>query len=340
MRYDNKRILKDAIVALSDESKSFDLQGVNGFSITAEIALANQSDQEFGTGTMDVKTFTFPAKASATAGDHIIFYDKAGTAWGISLDVSGTDDEPTSDEWAALGSGNKAHVDISGGTDAASVAALVETAVDALTGFTSVITTDDSAGDGTMTFTQVVPGEVQDAVPLSADGSGAGSITVANSTPGVETDVNIDDDTVSIPDHGYTTGAKCALTSTGTLPTGLSTGSDYYIIVVDENTIAFASSQSNASAGTKVDITGYGTSAAVHTVDIDTTIAGSVKLQKSNTPTDKTPVWIDIDNSSTNFTDATNLDWDVPDAYFKAVKAVIDVTSGTVEVNIDITAKS
>lgn len=136
---------------------------------------------KFNSLDFEVQTLTFPAKASATAGDYIVFYDGNGVAWAASLNKSGSDPEPTGAAWTAIPAGKKAHVDISGVATAAQVAAAVEAAIDALTGFTSVITSDDSAANGTMTLTNLVAGQVTNPIPHNADDSGAGSIT------GVET---------------------------------------------------------------------------------------------------------------------------------------------------------
>lgn len=58
--------------------------------------------------------------------------------------------------------------------------------------------------------------------------------------------------------HGLNrTGFKVRLLS-GTL-TGLSTATDYYAIVVDTNTLAFATTRANALAGTKIAISGTNT---------------------------------------------------------------------------------
>jgi len=58
---------------------------------------------------------------------------------------------------------------------------------------------------------------------------------------------------------------RCQLTSTGTLPAGLSLATDYYVIKVTDTTIKFATSYANAVAGTQVDITGTGS--GVHTIN-------------------------------------------------------------------------
>lgn len=132
-----------------------------------------------------VDTLTFPAKAGATDGDFVVIYDSGNVAWGISLDTTGSAAEPTAALWTGIAAGRKTHVDISGDTTAAQVAASVEAAFDALTDVTDEFTTDDTAADGTMTFTWVRKGNDSTATdPANEDNSGAGSITVANTTAG------------------------------------------------------------------------------------------------------------------------------------------------------------
>jgi hypothetical protein len=58
---------------------------------------------------------------------------------------------------------------------------------------------------------------------------------------------------------------RCQLTTTTTLPAGLSLATDYYIIRVTDLTIKFATSYANAVAGTAVDITSAGT--GTHTIN-------------------------------------------------------------------------
>lgn len=68
-----------------------------------------------------------------------------------------------------------------------------------------------------------------------------------------------DEDTVTITGHKYETGDGPFLVETsGSLPTGLTTSTDYYIIKVDENTVKFASSEIDAGNGVAVDITAAG----------------------------------------------------------------------------------
>lgn len=79
-------------------------------------------------------------------------------------------------------------------------------------------------------------------------------------------DVTVGSDTINITAHGYETGDYVQLTTTGTLPTGLSPATDYWVIRVDADNIKLAASLADAESGTAVDITaaaGGGT----HTVD-------------------------------------------------------------------------
>jgi len=71
----------------------------------------------------------------------------------------------------------------------------------------------------------------------------------------------------TIASHNYNTGVSCQLTTTGTLPTGLSLFTTYYIVVIDANTIKFATSLANAIAGVTLSPTN-GTGSGTHTVDV------------------------------------------------------------------------
>ena len=97
----------------------------------------------------------------------------------------------------------------------------------------------------------------------------------------VDGDVNTSTDRITITGHAFvTTGLKVAATTTGVLPGGLS-ATDYWVIVVDANTIKLASSLANAQAGTNVDITsaaGGGT----HTLTPASIAGATLTLQKSN----------------------------------------------------------
>jgi hypothetical protein len=97
--------------------------------------------------------------------------------------------------------------------------------------------------------------------PMSTDGLTSATIqinwdVVAASALGfVDGDVSVADNSVGETAHGYLTGLEGQLTTSGTLPGGLATATNYYLIRVDADNYKFATSRANAEAGTAVDIT-------------------------------------------------------------------------------------
>lgn len=89
-------------------------------------------------------------------------------------------------------------------------------------------------------------------MPRGLDGVGA-VYTAATFTAGAGTDL------LTISSHGYFTGLKLQVSTTTTLPGGLSASTDYYVIYVSANTFKLATSLANALAGTYIDITSAGT---------------------------------------------------------------------------------
>ena len=240
----------------------------------ALVSLANRTAKTCVTGTPANQSATFATKAATTSGDHIVLTDTNGAKWGISLDVTGSAAEPTGAVWASIAAAKKVHVDISSATTGAEVAALVETAVDALTGFTAVITSTVSVA--AIGFVQAYRAPVAAIVSYKSDETAVGSTTVAEVTAGVQTSVNITNNTLTIPAHGFFTGRSVALSiGAGSLPAGLSATS-YFLIVVDANTVKFATTLANAEAGTAVDITDYGTSAQTMTLTPNANIGSGV----------------------------------------------------------------
>lgn len=73
------------------------------------------------------------------------------------------------------------------------------------------------------------------------------------------TAVDTTDDEVTATAHGYYTGLKVRVSSSNTLPTGLSAATDYWIIRVDDNTVRFALNLADAIAGTDIDLSAAGT---------------------------------------------------------------------------------
>ncbi|NJO18756.1 MAG: hypothetical protein HC838_00020 [Spirulinaceae cyanobacterium RM2_2_10] len=139
-------------------------------------------------------------------------------------------------------------------------------------------------------------------------------------------EVDVANDSVSVPNHGYTTGFKVQLTSTGTLPGGLATSTDYFLIVVDANTLKFATSLANAIAGTAINITNQGSGGAVNTITGVALAGASVTFRKSNDGVN----WIDI-QAATAITVDGSVMIEQPNVSYRYVKAVKALTSGQVD---------
>lgn len=138
-------------------------------------------------------------------------------------------------------------------------------------------------------------------VTAAADGTAATGFNFsAPSTPGVATKVSVLNDTFTIASHGFITGNKLQATDTGTLPAGITTATDYFVIKVDANTIQLASSLSNAQAGTAINITDFGSNAGTGTLTPVAIAGASVKFQKSNFAPSQ-DIWSD-EGSATNIT--------------------------------------
>jgi len=74
--------------------------------------------------------------------------------------------------------------------------------------------------------------------------------------------VNITDDTISISEHGLSTGdAVYYENKGGTTIAGLADNTSYYAIVIGNTSIKLATTAANATAGTAINLTGYGNNA-------------------------------------------------------------------------------
>lgn len=102
-------------------------------------------------------------------------------------------------------------------------------------------------------------------VDITSSGSG---MMVINTIAGIgdQTFSTVDtvNDAISIAGHGYFTGDLVQLTSTDSLPGGLSSYGKYYVIRIDSGTIKLAASYSEAQAGIAIDLSSTG--AGTHTM--------------------------------------------------------------------------
>lgn len=140
------------------------------------------------------------------------------------------------------------------------------------------------------------------------------------------TDVDVDEDTITIASHGFLTGTEVQLTTSGALPTGVTTLTDYYVIRVDANTIQLAASASDAEAGNALDLTAAGSgSSSVNPVAIS---GASVTLQKSNDGTN----W--ASESATNITTDGSIAIDKTDPTFRYYRVTFAISAGSMDISI------
>lgn len=296
-----------------------------GFGVSINAAVNAPSAKTFDNGTSEVSTGTFPDFATIVSGDYIVIYDTDGLAWAIAADKTGSAPEPTGDLWVSIPAERKAQVDLTLAVTAAQVAAAFELAFNALVSVP--FATDDSAADGTMIFTVTIRGNTTNATTKNADDSGAGTIAVVTTTAGVSSEVDITANSLSIPSHGLPTGLKGQLTSTGTLPTGYSTATDYFVIVVDANTIKLATTLVNALAGTAVDISSQGTSAAINTFTA-TALAGATYKVQVSVDGDQ---WVDL-ASATSITTSTTVLLEKIEPTYDYIRLVYVITAGSMTI--------
>lgn len=150
--------------------------------------------------------------------------------------------------------------------------------------FTAISTTF-GVGDGSTTF------NLPDAKGRAFIGKGATAFT----TTFLHTDVDTGADTIAVPSNtSLYTGTKIRLTTTGTLPTGLSLATDYYVIRISATSIKLATSRQNAlgsstvvgasSTPVPINITGQGSGTNTITVqDLTTRTLGERGGEETHT---------------------------------------------------------
>jgi len=323
-RLKNESVLASTNVTGEISSSAFDLDGASSFCCVAPITVGAPAAKTFLGGESEINTLTFEAQADMVDGEYVVVTDTNGDNWAIAADLTGSSAAPTGAIWTAIAAGKKAQVDLSGATTAITVAAAFEVAFDGLTGFTALCVTDDSAADGTMLFTHVARGPVANAQSLLEDDSGAGGVTVAETNAGVASTVDVTANTIAISTHGYITGVKGQLTTTGTLPDPLATSTDYFVIVVNANSIKLATTLAYALAGTAVNITNQGADGNTHTFT-PTALAGAAAMLKGSV--DGTN-YATVTSSSQSITASGNLFWNEVSPAYRYVKFVVTLTAG------------
>lgn len=151
----------------------------------------------------------------------------------------------------------------------------------------------------------------------------AATITTANIT--LDTDPTHPSEFMKTS-HGLTTGLKVQVTTGGTQATPLQLATDYYVIRVDANYFAVASSLANAIAGTRIDITDVGVTNTIFTA---VALAGaSVTFQGSNDGSN----WTDL-QAATSIAATGSVLYTGANVGYQYLKVVKGLTAGSVDLS-------
>lgn len=170
----------------------------------------------------------------------------------------------------------------------------------------------------------------------SMDDGCAIAATYSNGAPSAKTfvqaDVSVSGNTVTKAAHGFVTGLKVQLTTTGTLPAGVTTGVDYFIIKVSSSVIKFASSLANAEAGTAIDLTDDGDS-GTHTITAVTSAGNVLKLQASVDGSN----FQDISGDTVTIATSTGVTvWNKAAVRYRYIKALYTPSAGQIALTVKI----
>lgn len=157
-------------------------------------------------------------------------------------------------------------------------------------------------------------------VTLSSTDPAHLSVSGTHFTGGVDPQLDPTANTITISTHGYVTGLGGELSTDDTLPSPFVAATEYYVIVVDANTIKLASSLVNAEDGVAIDITDYGNGTQTLTPD---TFSIQITFQSSNDKED----WSNI-GSTFPFTSSDNTLVDLGVPNFHYIRAHIVPISG------------
>jgi hypothetical protein len=317
-------------------------RGMTAAQVAGAVRTAIDDDSKFDVGTLTDATFTAICKdlksvTNASVGD---------SGFTVSVSTNGADTtSPTGAIWTSIAAAKKGVVDISGCTDANSVAVAVRAVLVALSGITDLMTIG-SVNVADIGITHTVRMNVTNPVPKSADDAGAGSITVAQTTAGVASTVDVDANTIVLTAHGYETGLKgqtSVKSGGGTLPTGITTSTDYFVIVVDANTIQLAASLANALAGTAINLTSQGTTANTFTFTATAVAGGVIHAEASNDGV----TWYDVTTAAgsniaatANVTATGSVLWNLTDVAYRKLRVDFTCTAGQVTVNGQVAVKN
>jgi hypothetical protein len=149
--------------------------------------------------------------------------------------------------------------------------------------------------------------------------------------------------------HGYETGLKgqtSVKSGGGTLPTGITTSTDYFVIAVDANTIKLAASLANALAGTEINMTNQGTTANVFTFTPTAVAGGVIHAEGSVDGVNWQDVYTAVVSSSSTLAATATVTatggamWNLPSIGYRKLRVHFTCTAGQVAITGQVSAKN
>lgn len=190
----------------------------------------------------------------------------------------------------------------------------------------------------TETNTSVITTDYSDTIDLERAESLSIHAVIDVNTPSAAvcasaTDINATTNLFTSVAHGFVTGLKVQVTTSTTLPTGISAITDYFIVKIDADTFKLSDTLAHALAGTNlIDISDVGTGNQTFT---PVAIAGgSIELQKSNDGTNFV-----IEGSATNVTADANVFLEKDRPTFKFARVKLTLTAGSISAVYNVVVK-
>lgn len=175
------------------------------------------------------------------------------------------------------------------------------------------------------------------AAPFTDAGTGDHTVTRFSVADDMEVLFPDGDEILESPSHGLLTEQVVRVSTSGTLPAPLLAATDYYVIVLDADSLQLATTRALAIAGTPINITDVGV--GTHTLT-PSAIAGTVQLQAANSV--RVPIaadWIDFGSAITIPGAGSPLDEAFADFGYRWIRAVWTPTGGTGTLSVTICAK-
>lgn len=261
---------------------------------------------------------------------------------GISVQVNYADDAPAAKTFdsatkAALTIDSVVFTAVTAGADGNDITIEYEAGGTAgaedvtVVGTTILVSIDDTPVTGSTgnNVKDAVNGDVAAALLVLVTGASASVQAVTAEAPlegGLDSELAIVANTMTIPAHPYVTGTKVALTTAGVLPTGLS-ATNYWVIKVDADTIQLAADLADAVAGDEVNFTTEGS--GVHTLTAATSTSNVYKLQSSNDSSN----WTDVSGKTVTIaTSSGTAQWDIDRPMYRYLKLLYTPSAGQVAV--------